>query len=146
MRIQDDVYRALVGHCLDEASRTGWEACGVLASPVDLPGRATAWFPVPNVHEHPDVRFRLDPDHQVALWRGLDRLNLRPRIIYHSHLDTPPVMSEEDLKYTQDPDIFHLVVSLSERTPRLWKVTGGRAWGVSMLVYSEVGTMVSSKF
>lgn len=136
MRIWDDIYDAMLGHCRDEARRDEpREACGVLIGSLHEPDAITWWHPITNVHEQPDARFQLDPDAQVALWCGLDRLGFRPRIIYHSHLDDPAIMSEEDLRFANDPNILHMVVSLfrgqlasgaSGWPVRLWSVLDGK--------------------
>lgn len=116
----------MVNHCRAEAIRGPREACGVLAGPADLIDEVTELHKLANVHDRPEHRWRFDPDEQIALWHDLDSRRMRPRISYHSHLDTDAVMSDEDLRYARDPSLGYLVVSLSQQLSRLWVVVGGQ--------------------
>jgi proteasome lid subunit RPN8/RPN11 len=115
-------YNAVIGHCREEEGR-GVEACGILYGPAH-PRTITDMLRMENVHEHPRYRWQFDPKAQVDTWVGLDRQGMRPWVIYHSHLDTDPIMSDDDERYAaNDPSIAHLIVSLSARTSRLWVAT-----------------------
>lgn len=124
MRIPLHQYRAVLGHCREQEER-GVEACGILYGPTSRQDGITHIQRMENVHEHPRYRWQFDPQAQVDTWVDLDERGMRPWVIYHSHLDTDPVMSDDDERYALDPTIAHLVVSLSAGTSRLWRVVDG---------------------
>jgi len=115
-------YNAVIGHCREQAERKV-EACGILYG-LAQPRTITNMQRMENVHERPRYRWQFDPQAQVSTWVDLDRQGMRPWVIYHSHLDTPPIMSDEDrLHAANDSSISHLIVSMSDRTSRLWVAT-----------------------
>jgi proteasome lid subunit RPN8/RPN11 len=125
MIVPHEVWAGVLSHCYVEAKHRR-EACGILAGPQGPPGRTVtvdAGHRMANVHDRPHARFAFDDDEQIKLWMTLDEAGRRPWVIYHCHLDTPSVMSAEDLLHgTGDLSMRHLVVSLSDRDARLWRV------------------------
>ena len=123
MKIPLHQYNAVIGHCRAEEER-GVEACGILYGPFRPQQLITGMMRMNNTHEHPKYRWEFDRGQQVDTWMALDKAGQRPWVIYHSHLDTDPVMSDDDERYAaNDPSIAHLIVSLSARTSRLWVAT-----------------------
>lgn len=135
MKIPLHQYNAVIGHCRAEEER-GVEACGILFGPAW--GTITGMLRMENVHEHPRYRWEFDRGQQVDTWTALDKVGERPWVIYHSHLDTDPVMSDDDERYAaNDPSIAHLIVSMSARTSRLWVATHSYTRELSLQVIAD---------
>jgi proteasome lid subunit RPN8/RPN11 len=129
------------------------EACGVVYGWAERPGDVHGVLRMHNVADHPRFRYEFDPHHQVLIWKRLDSLKQRPRIIYHSHTTTGAELSPTDVRYANDPDILHLVVGtvpeevvdvtapVERRTGldiRLWRVEQGAATEVPYTIVERV--------
>lgn len=149
MIIDRAAYQAMLDHLQQAVPHEG---CGLLAGPTPPPcprdtdgdgncgfpacpycgtSRRNAyqttcdrWVPVPNTAEFRRVRFEMDPDALLDVWKALDAEGRRPWVNVHSHVRSTAVPSEVDIRYAVDPTLRHLVVSLAGTEPvaKLWRI------------------------
>ena len=97
---------------LDEVKKlAGEEACGLVAG-IDQTSQAV--YPVPNIL-HSLVRYRMDPERQLAVFNQIDENGWQLLAIYHSHPSGPAEPSALDRELAHYPDLAYLVVSLGTR-------------------------------
>lgn len=104
------------------------EVCGWLAGEG---GRVEWIYPVPNVAES---GFRMHPEAQLSAMREIREAGLDLVGTYHSHPRTPARPSVRDLQLGSYPDCLHLIVSLVEPAVRAFRISGGTARGVEVVV------------
>ena len=83
------------------------EACGMVAG-LDQTSRAV--FPVTNILHSP-VRYRMDPEQQLAVFNQIDENDWELLAIYHSHLQGPSAPSSVDVVEAAYPGVIHLIWS-----------------------------------
>jgi proteasome lid subunit RPN8/RPN11 len=95
---------------LDEVKKLAEEeVCGLVAG-VDQTSQAV--FPVPNILHSP-VRYRMDPERQLAFFNQIDENGWQLLAIYHSHLQGSPSPSSIDVAEAAYPGVIHLIWSPS---------------------------------
>lgn len=101
------------------------EACGYLLG-VQGTRKVLGCRPMTNVADVAAYRYEMDPEEQLATLNELELRGLTPVAVYHSHINTGPEMSSNDIRYAA-PDLLQLVYSVSEGRARLWEMhkTGG---------------------
>lgn len=104
------------------------EVCGWLAGEG---GRVERIYAVPNVAES---GFRMHPEAQLAAMREIREAGLDLVGTYHSHPRTPARLSARDLQLGSYPDCLHLIVSLVEPAVRAFRISGGAARDVEVVV------------
>lgn len=125
--IVSSVLEGMLAHCRGEAPR---EACGLLGGRGTI---ATSLYPVANVANRPEVEFSMDPAGQLAAFKAIDARGEEIVAIYHSHPRTSPVPSRLDIERAYYPELFYLIVGLTEKaTLRAYRIdrASGRAVGV----------------
>jgi proteasome lid subunit RPN8/RPN11 len=108
------------------------EACGLVAG---LGSSSTAVFPITNLL-HSLVRYRMDPQEQLAAFQWIDDHNWTLLAIYHSHPHGPHGPSRTDIAETTYPGVIYLIWS---RLRRVWDcrgylIQGGEVAEVPLLV------------
>jgi proteasome lid subunit RPN8/RPN11 len=83
----------------------GEEACGLVAG-VDHTSQAV--YPVTNILHSP-VRYRMDPERQLAVFNQIDENGWQLLAIYHSHLQGPQGPSRMDVTEAAYPGVIHLI-------------------------------------
>lgn len=73
-------------------------------------------FPIKNVHQEPQDHFAFSPHDQLKAFQFLKAQSLQIIGVFHSHPQSPPILSEEDLKYIFSPHQSNLVISLQNGT------------------------------
>ena len=63
----------------------------------------------------------MDPKEQFAVVRALRAAGEEMLAIYHSHPESPPRPSQEDVRLALTPEVCHLIVSLMEPEPPVAK-------------------------
>ncbi|HLE51702.1 MAG TPA: M67 family metallopeptidase [Anaerolineales bacterium] len=101
----------------DVDDRAPEEACGLVAG---LDSSSTAVFPITNLL-HSQVRFRMDPQEQLAAFKGIDDHDWTLLAIYHSHPQGPHGPSRSDIAETTYPGVISLIWS---RFHRKWDCRG----------------------
>ena len=118
VRIAYAVARQIADHALSAAPN---EACGILAGTGERISRA---IPLDNASGAPDKQFRFDPEAQLKALKAIDAAQLRWVGVYHSHPQSPPIPSPEDVEAAVDSGLLQLIVSLERAKPKLklWRV------------------------
>ncbi|NJD06666.1 MAG: M67 family metallopeptidase [Methylococcaceae bacterium] len=105
--------RALVNQLLHCAqSSPDLEVCGLIGAQAGTPA---TWYPVANVADHPDRRFRLDPAGQIEALRAMRETGEELFAILHSHPTSPAEPSQIDLAEIGYPETCYLIISLNTK-------------------------------
>lgn len=104
--IRSDLVDAMVAHARADHPD---EACGVIAGPdgSDRPERHVAML---NAERSPTF-YRFDSGEQLTVWRGMDKADEAPVVIYHSHTATEAYPSRTDISYASQPDAHYVLIS-----------------------------------
>jgi proteasome lid subunit RPN8/RPN11 len=130
MRIARELYDRIVAHARAEAPN---ECCGVVAT---SDGSAHEVFPAANKFASP-LRFEIDEQDLIRIWRAIDERDLELGAIYHSHTRTAPEPSQTDINgAAQWPGALWVIVGLADGEPdvRTWAIEDGRASQVELVV------------
>ena len=116
----------------DVNDRAPEEACGLVAG---LDDSSTAVFPITNLL-HSQVRYRMDPQEQLAAFQWIDDHHWTLLAIYHSHPQGPHGPSRSDVAETTYPGVIYLIWS---RLREAWDcrgylIQGGEVTEVLVLV------------
>lgn len=100
------------------------EACGLLAGNNNLVSQI---LPIENILHSP-VRYRMDPQQQLAAFQRIDNLGLELLAIYHSHPDGPATPSTTDIAEAYYPEVVYMIISQAKDvyTPRGFLIQNGR--------------------
>jgi proteasome lid subunit RPN8/RPN11 len=131
MRIGRELYERIVAHARAEAPN---ECCGVVATNGD--GSVQDVFPATNKHASP-LRFEIDEQDLIQIWRAIDERDLELGAIYHSHTRTAPEPSQTDINgAAQWPGALWVIVGLAggELDVRTWSIEDGRVTQVELVV------------
>lgn len=131
MRIARELYDQIVAHARAEAPN---ECCGIVATNGD--GSATRVFPATNKFASP-LRFEIDEQDLIRIWRAIDEDDLELGAIYHSHTRTAPEPSQTDVNgAAQWPGALWVIVGLAgeQEDVRTWAIDGGRVSQVELQV------------
>ena len=84
------------------------ECCGYITGEED---RCKTLHKMTNVEASPEY-FEFDPKEQFQVVKAARKVNEVPVVVYHSHPDSPPRLSEKDLELLNDPNMVYLIISL----------------------------------
>jgi proteasome lid subunit RPN8/RPN11 len=130
MRITRELYDQIIIHAREEAPN---ECCGMVAT---SDGRAVAVYRAVNAEASP-LRFRIDPDEQLALHNRIDDAGQELGAIYHSHTRTEPRPSQTDINFAKLwPGVLWIIVGLTGDEPavRTWRIDDGRVTAAELVV------------
>jgi proteasome lid subunit RPN8/RPN11 len=123
MRLTEDVYQRMVGHCYDGLPLEG---CGLLAGD---PGaeRATVCYPMTNVAASARV-YTVAPGEHLRADRDAEARGLEIVGVFHSHTHTDAYPSATDVAAAPDPGWHYIVVSLRDIAPvvRSYRIVDGK--------------------
>jgi [CysO sulfur-carrier protein]-S-L-cysteine hydrolase len=131
MQIARELYERIVAHARAEAPN---ECCGIVATNGD--GRAQHVFPATNKYASP-LRFEIDEQDLIRIWRAIDEQDLELGAIYHSHTRTAPEPSQTDINgAAQWPGALWVIVGLADDAVdvRTWAIEDGRVTQVELVV------------
>ncbi len=106
MEIVREVYEKIVREALTTAPL---ECCGYLAGEGKTVIQA---YPMKNIDES-RIHYSFDPAEQFKTVKNIRKNNQKVLAVYHSHPETPARPSEEDIRLAYDPDVSHVIISLS---------------------------------
>lgn len=86
------------------------EVCGLVAT--DEQGLFQL-YPITNVAADRRREFRMDEHEQIAAMKHIRQTGQTLFAIYHSHPDTPPEPSAQDLEELGYPEALYLIISLN---------------------------------
>lgn len=121
MRVGRGVLDAIVAHAREEAPL---ECCGLLIGSGDL---VEASYAVENLRRS-ETAFEVDPAGHFAAIRLARSQGKAVVGAYHSHPRSAAHPSETDIRDANDPDLFHVIVSLKDPDPevRAYRIREGR--------------------
>ncbi len=103
-------YDAVVRHAREGGDE---EVCGVLAGTYgEGKSRVEAVYRARNAAEQPTVRYRIDPEEQLAIFESVADAGRSVVGFYHSHPAGPPGPSETDVARAAWPDRSYVVCAL----------------------------------
>ncbi|MFN2367169.1 MAG: M67 family metallopeptidase [Desulfurivibrionaceae bacterium] len=106
LKIQRSVIEAITAHARRELPN---EACGYLAMENDI---VAAHYELTNIDQAAD-HFSMEPREQFAAVKEMRRRGQVLKAVYHSHPETPPRPSAEDIRLAHDPGLSFVIVSLA---------------------------------
>lgn len=86
------------------------EICGLVAMHSGKPSRV---YPIKNIANDPTRRFEMDPQSEIAAFRHMRESGEELFALFHSHPNSPPVPSHEDVAGMAYPDAYYLIISLN---------------------------------
>jgi proteasome lid subunit RPN8/RPN11 len=86
------------------------EACGILAG---KDNSVEKLYEMTNADQSSD-HFMMEPKEQFAVVKDIRSSGLEMLAIFHSHPNTPPRPSAEDIRLALTPDVTYVIVSLQE--------------------------------
>lgn len=90
-----------------------FESCAyLLGTSDDKNNQLKQIIPMSNVHPSAEHFFAFSPNEQLRVFHLLQKLRLQIIGIFHSHPHSPPILSDEDLKYIFFPNQSNLILSL----------------------------------
>lgn len=113
LRLDADVRRRMVEHCLDELP---YEACGLLGGNPDPAATATVLYPTRNVAESARL-YTVDPLQHLKADRDAESRGLQLIGVFHSHTHTEAYPSPTDVAQAPDPEWHYVLVSLKDADP-----------------------------
>ncbi|EAA9301143.1 M67 family peptidase [Salmonella enterica] len=111
------------------------EICGIIAAPMGFPV-AERLITMRNVVSS-ERYFQFDAKEQLKVWRQLEQRDEECRVIYHSHTDSIPYPSAEDIRFAIDPEIHYIIVATQPSTDadiRSFRIIDGRVTEESIIV------------
>lgn len=108
------------------------EACGYILASVDEPTIGIAVHFMNNIDEKPLEGCLMDPVDIVTAHKEFDDTGQEPIAIFHSHPTSDPIPSQRDLDEAQPGDIAHLIVSMTDGSPK------ARAWRMERFIGETV--------
>ena len=132
--IPKELLESIVAHARREAPN---EVCGWLAGEGH---RVRRVYPVPNVAENAEVRFRMDSGMQLSTMREIRDSGLELTGTYHSHPRASPSPSVRDRGLAAYPGAVHLIVSLATPEPqvRCYRVVEEKFTAIELVLGSVV--------
>ena len=112
LKISKDIIDKIIHHAVAEFPI---EACGYLA---EKNGLVCHHFAMTNTDKSA-VHFSMDPAEQFAVVRECRKRGLTIKAVYHSHPNTPPRPSPEDIRLACDPSLSYVIISLADAEPRV---------------------------
>ncbi|QLG49420.1 desampylase [Natrinema halophilum] len=99
------------------------EICGILGGEYRPDGRSRVQgqYPAENVAETPRMRYEIDPEKQLAVFKRLEDRGEEIVGFYHSHPRGPARPSETDVAAATWPDRSYLIVSLDPLEIGSWR-------------------------
>ena len=114
MNISPELLGEIVSHVLEDP---GNEVCGVIAVDPAAAGSdvadAVRVLRATNIHRSP-LKFEIDPDELLALWKEIESEGLELVGIYHSHVRSAPYQSQTDVNFAANwPGVEWIIVGLA---------------------------------
>ena len=110
------------------------EICGLVAMQSGKPSRV---YPIKNIAKDPVRRFEMDPQSEIEAFRHIRESGEELFAIFHSHPNSPPVPSSQDLQDIGYPQAYYLIISLDIKgvlEMRAYRLNGEKATAVDLTV------------
>ena len=110
--LNDDLSAGIIQHAKAVLPN---ECCGYITGVGNV---CNTLYPMTNIDASP-VHFSFDPMEQFKVVKSARKMGEVPLVVYHSHPESEPVLSNEDLRLLTDPNMVYLIVSLVKNKPEL---------------------------
>ncbi|MGQ0802421.1 MAG: Mov34/MPN/PAD-1 family protein [Actinomycetota bacterium] len=134
LRLTEEQYQRIVAHCYDAdrdpESKLLYEACGLLAGPVDdreePTGVVSAVYPCANA-EASARSYTVDSRDLIKAMRDAESRGEQLVGVFHSHTHTDASPSPTDVDQAMEPGWVYVIVSLRDGDPvlRAYRIRGG---------------------
>jgi proteasome lid subunit RPN8/RPN11 len=123
LRLSQDVYERMVGHCYDGLPL---EACGLLGGDAEG-GKASRCYPTRNDAASSRV-YTVNPLDHLKADRDAEDNGLSIIGVFHSHTHTDAYPSPTDVAQAPDPTWHYVLVSLRDTAPvvRSYRIVDGK--------------------
>ena len=123
LRLSQDVYEQMVGHCYDGLPL---EACGLLGGDGET-GKASRCYPTRNDAQSSRV-YTVNPLDHLKADRDAEDNGLSIIGVFHSHTHTDAYPSPTDVAQAPDPTWHYVLVSLRDTAPvvRSYRIVDGK--------------------
>jgi [CysO sulfur-carrier protein]-S-L-cysteine hydrolase len=123
LRLAQDVYAQMVGHCYDGLPL---EACGLLGGD-PATAKATLCYPTGNAAASARV-YTVEPRDHLRADRDAEGRGLELIGVFHSHTHTDAYPSPTDVAQAPDPGWHYVLVSLRDIAPvvRSYRIVDGK--------------------
>lgn len=123
LRLSEDVYQRMVGHCYDGLPL---EACGLLAGDAET-GKASRCYPTRNDAASSRV-YTVNGTDFLKADRDAEDNGLTVIGVFHSHTHTDAYPSPTDVAQAPDPSWHYVLVSLRDLAPvvRSYRIVDGK--------------------
>lgn len=132
LRLSHQQVQVMVDHCIGNLPE---EACGLIAGQEE---KAEAVIPIKNVADNPLHHYVIDDNQQLQALKKIDSQGLDWIAIFHSHPNSEPIPSLEDIREADlnTPNLVHVIISLKHNTSRLqaWHIHDGQVDEVELLI------------
>lgn len=98
------------------------EACGYL---IGLEESAHALHKMTNADHSPE-HFSFSPEEQFDALKKAREMQMELIAVYHTHPETPPRMSREDIRLANDPHIVYVIYSVATDEIKAFRVSGDK--------------------
>jgi len=119
MNISADLLAELLAHVQEDPVN---ECCGVIAVELgasDGDARAVRVLRARNIHASP-LKFEIDPDELLRLWKEIEGEGCELGGIYHSHVRSAPYPSQTDVNFAANwPGVEWVIVGLADGEPEV---------------------------
>lgn len=128
---------------LNEVTRHAHEAtpeecCGLLAGSAST---VRGVYPVRNAAATPETHYEMDAHRLLQALKQIDLDGYQPLAAYHSHPNSHPIPSQEDIRQAQQhtPNLVHVIISLQNGHTRFqaWEIADGEVNPVELLFNNE---------
>jgi proteasome lid subunit RPN8/RPN11 len=129
MKIARELYEQMIAHARAEAPN---ECCGILSTRDD---EAVKVYSARNIFASP-LRYEIDSEDLIRIWRETDEAGLEMGAIYHSHTRTVPEPSQTDINNARSPEAVYIIVGLMNAEPdvRGWRIVDGEVSEAELVV------------
>jgi proteasome lid subunit RPN8/RPN11 len=107
-----EIKQQLIQHAKDELPN---ECCGYVTG---FESTLKTVYQMTNVDASP-VHFNFDPKEQFQVVKSARLNKEQPIVVYHSHPKSEAVLSDEDLRLLNDPNMVYVIISLEKNEPEL---------------------------
>lgn len=110
--ISESIQQDMIAHARSEYPN---ECCGYV---LGVGNTCEYVYKMTNI-DHSPVHFSFDPKEQFSAIKYARSNQQELLVVYHSHPDTAPELSEEDMRLLNDPNMVYVIVSLKDNQPVL---------------------------
>lgn len=113
------------------------EVCGLL---VGVGVRVKRVIPIPNISEHPESRYYMEPATLVKHLASVEEEGLSLLGFYHSHPSGEPIPSSTDIQQAHYPGAAHIIIGLKHDYPVIaaWHINQWRVDRIPIYTDSNI--------